>query len=63
MGRRGAGDGHRGVIRPGATADLTLWAEDPVAADADELTQISVLMTTIDGKIVHNDPLVKGAAR
>jgi len=42
-----------GRIQPGARADLALWAQDPVDADADELVELPVQLTVRDGVIVH----------
>jgi hypothetical protein len=42
-----------GRIRPGYCADLTVLAEDPVDCDADALPDLPVLMTVVDGEIVH----------
>ncbi|GAA4284193.1 amidohydrolase [Brevibacterium daeguense] len=42
-----------GVITPGATADLALFAEDPVAADPDQLPLIPVDWTMVSGEIVY----------
>jgi len=47
------GDEQRlGRIRPGFCADLTVFAEDPVACDPDELVELPVLLTVVDGEIV-----------
>jgi predicted amidohydrolase YtcJ len=47
------GDEHRlGRIRPGFCADLTVFAQDPVACDADELPALPVVLTVVDGEIV-----------
>ena len=47
------GDEQRlGRIRPGFCADLTVFAEDPVDCDADDLPQLPVVMTIVDGEIV-----------
>jgi hypothetical protein len=47
------GDEHRlGRIRPGFCADLTVFAEDPVACDADDLPALPVVLTVVDGEIV-----------
>jgi predicted amidohydrolase YtcJ len=48
---RGAG----GVIKPGFRADLTAFARDPVACDADELPELPVVLTVVDGRIVFGD--------
>jgi predicted amidohydrolase YtcJ len=42
-----------GRIRPGYCADLTVLAEDPVTCDADDLPDLRVLMTVVDGEVVH----------
>jgi predicted amidohydrolase YtcJ len=42
-----------GRIRPGYCADLTVLAEDPVTCDADDLPDLPVLMTVVDGEVVH----------
>lgn len=48
------GDGERlGRISPGFLADLTVMAADPVDADPDELVEVPVLLTVVDGEIVH----------
>ena len=47
------GDEHRlGRIRPGFCADLTVFAEDPVECDADDLVELPVVLTVVDGEIV-----------
>ncbi|MBK0420123.1 amidohydrolase [Leucobacter sp. CSA1] len=43
----------RGVLRPGAVADLTVWALDPVTAEPDELPGVDVTLTVVDGRVVH----------
>lgn len=43
----------RGKLAVGADADLTIWASDPVAASADELPTLPIVMTVVDGRIVH----------
>jgi predicted amidohydrolase YtcJ len=46
-------DEHRlGRVRPGFCADLTVFAEDPVECDADDLTTLPVVLTVVDGEIV-----------
>ncbi len=42
-----------GRIAPGFRADLTVMAADPVDADADDLVDIPVVLTVVDGEIVH----------
>ena len=43
------GDDDLGVIRAGARADLAVWAEDPLEVPADELVELPVLATYLDG--------------
>jgi predicted amidohydrolase YtcJ len=46
-------DEHRlGRIRPGFCADVTVFAEDPVDCDADDLVALPVVLTVVDGEIV-----------
>jgi predicted amidohydrolase YtcJ len=48
------GDGDRlGRIRPGFDADLTVMAVDPADADPDEVVSVPVVMTVVDGEVVH----------
>jgi predicted amidohydrolase YtcJ len=42
-----------GRIKPGYRADFTGFAADPVDTDADALLDVPVLMTIVDGRIVH----------
>jgi predicted amidohydrolase YtcJ len=42
-----------GRIRPGFCADLTVFASDPVDCDADSLPDLPVVLTVVDGEIVH----------
>jgi predicted amidohydrolase YtcJ len=42
-----------GRIKPGYRADLTGFAADPVDTDADALVDLPVLVTIVDGRIVH----------
>ncbi|GAA1570917.1 amidohydrolase [Leucobacter aridicollis] len=44
----------RGIIAPGALADLTLWSGDPVAASADELATLPIAATVVDGRFVYD---------
>ncbi|MBK0422146.1 amidohydrolase [Leucobacter sp. CSA2] len=43
------GDEDLGVIRPGAIADLAVWAEDPVRVNGDDLAELPVISTYVDG--------------
>ena len=50
---RVAGEEHiAGRIAPGARADFTGLAADPVACPADELPDVPVLLTVVDGQVV-----------
>jgi hypothetical protein len=42
-----------GSLAIGKRADLTVFAVDPVECDADELPADEVLMTVVDGEVVH----------
>jgi predicted amidohydrolase YtcJ len=42
-----------GRIRVGYRADLTAFASDPVACEPDELPELPVTLTVVDGAIVH----------
>jgi predicted amidohydrolase YtcJ len=42
-----------GRIRPGFTADLTVFADDPVDRDPDELPDLPVVLTVVDGEVVY----------
>jgi hypothetical protein len=44
-----------GRVKPGYRADLTGFAADPVAADADALVNLPVLMTLVDGRITYDE--------
>ncbi len=43
----------QGVLAVGADADLTVWGGDPTQVSPDELPQLPVLLTIVDGRIVH----------
>jgi predicted amidohydrolase YtcJ len=48
------GEAHlNGRIAPGYRADLTALELDPVEAAADELLDVPVALTVVDGEIVH----------
>lgn len=48
------GEGGRlGRIRPGYLADLTVMAHDPVDVPADAVVEVPVVLTVVDGEIVH----------
>ena len=42
-----------GRIRTGFAADLTVFAEDPVECVPDELPALPVVLTVVDGQVVH----------
>ena len=42
-----------GRIRPGFAADLTVFADDPVECDPDDLPELPVVLTVVDGDVVH----------
>jgi predicted amidohydrolase YtcJ len=46
-------DDMSGRIKPGYRADLTGFAADPVDTDADDLLDLPVLMTIVDGRVVY----------
>lgn len=46
------GHADRGVLAPGAVADLTVWGSDPVAATPDELPDVPIHLTVVDGRVV-----------
>ncbi|MBO1900680.1 amidohydrolase family protein [Leucobacter weissii] len=48
------GHDDRGVLAPGAVGDLTVWGADPVDATPDELPGVPILLTVVDGRIVHS---------
>ncbi len=48
-------DDRLGRIRAGFAADLTVLAEDPVACPADDLPDVPVRLTVVDGEIVYRD--------
>ncbi|WP_159944975.1 MULTISPECIES: amidohydrolase [unclassified Nocardiopsis] len=50
----GAGEEDRaGTVREGARADLTVFAGDPLAVSPDELAELPVALTVVDGRVVH----------
>jgi predicted amidohydrolase YtcJ len=46
-------EGRQGRITPGFVADLTVFAEDPVECDPDDLVSLPVIRTIVDGETVH----------
>ncbi len=53
-------DHFSGRIAPGFRADLTAFTEDPVDIGADELIDLPVRMTVVDGEIVYRAPDLSG---
>lgn len=49
---RARGHADRGALEVGFHADLTVWASDPVEASVDELPDLPVLMTVVEGRVV-----------
>jgi predicted amidohydrolase YtcJ len=45
--------GRLGRIRTGFAADLTVFADDPVECGPDELPELPVVLTVVDGEVVH----------
>ena len=46
-------EARQGRIAPGFVADLTVFAEDPVECDPDDLVELPVLQTIVDGETVY----------
>lgn len=44
----------RGALQPGLRADLVAFDRDPLRADADELPEIGIDLTLVDGDVVHD---------
>ncbi|UOQ59858.1 amidohydrolase [Leucobacter rhizosphaerae] len=49
---RARGHEDRGVLAVGAVGDLTVWGADPIEASADELPEVPIRLTVVDGRIV-----------
>lgn len=47
------GHADRGLLAVGAAGDLTVWESDPVSATPDELPGLPVLLTVVEGRVVH----------
>jgi predicted amidohydrolase YtcJ len=47
--------GEGGRIAPGMRADLTAFAEDPVTCDPDDLPELPIALTVVDGAVVHRE--------
>jgi predicted amidohydrolase YtcJ len=44
----------KGSIEPGKLADLIVITKDYMTCPADEIRDIEVLLTVVDGKVVHS---------
>ena len=44
----------RGKIRPGFDADLTILSDDITACNTDDILNIEILGTIVNGNIIHN---------
>ncbi|MHB1837432.1 MAG: amidohydrolase family protein, partial [Solirubrobacteraceae bacterium] len=44
-----------GRIKPGFRADLTAYAADPVTCDPDDLIELPIRLTIVDGRVVYRD--------
>ncbi|MGW5746784.1 amidohydrolase [Amycolatopsis sp. NPDC003861] len=55
------GDADRlGALKPGNLADITVLAEDPVEVAPDDLVHNPVVLTVVDGEVVHCGPEFAG---
>ncbi|QYM77079.1 amidohydrolase [Leucobacter luti] len=50
---RARGHKDRGVLAVGAVGDVTVWASDPVAASPDELPELPIRLTVVEGRVIH----------
>jgi len=50
-----------GRIAPGLRADLTVFAGDPLTTPPDELPELPVALTVVDGEVVHRGDTPPGA--
>ncbi len=48
------GDYDQGTIRPGNKADLAIWADDPLLVSGDDLIELPIESTWVDGEIVFS---------
>ncbi|WP_280115759.1 amidohydrolase family protein [Leucobacter insecticola] len=48
----------RGHLSVGCLGDLTVFGGDPVTTPVDELLELPVLLTVVDGEIVYRNPAV-----
>ena len=49
-------EGHRGLIREGFDADMTVFARDILTVHVDELPQVAVQATVVGGHVEHAGP-------
>jgi predicted amidohydrolase YtcJ len=49
-------EGERGTLEVGKFADLVVLSADALLTDADELTDIDVLLAMVDGRVEWEDP-------
>ena len=49
-------EGRKGVVAPGALADLAVWDRDPFAVPAQSLRDLKIVMTMLGGRIVKEAP-------
>lgn len=49
---------NRGHLSVGVVGDLTLFEQDPATVSADQLPAVPVLMTVVDGLVVHRDTAI-----
>lgn len=49
---RARGHEDRGVLAVGAVGDLTVWGVDPIEATADQLPEVPIRLTVVDGRVV-----------
>lgn len=54
-GWRSIGRPAEGVVFPGAIADLAVFAVDPISGDPDAFAEAAVMLTLVDGNIVHRE--------
>jgi len=48
------GHADRGVLAVGAVGDVTVWGSDPVAASPDDLPEVPIRLTVVEGRVVFN---------
>lgn len=44
----------RGILAEGAVADLTVWSADPVLVSPDDLINVPIVLTVVDGRVVNS---------